>query len=81
MRDIAGEKMVVMQGEEGVDLTRVVMLNSAGERLWNSLHGKEFSVDDAAEILIGVYGIGKQEALKDAASWIDSLVKVELIEV
>lgn len=81
VRDIAGEKMVVMGGKEGVDLTKVIMLNSTGERLWSLLQGKEFTVDDAAEILTDSYGIGKQQAEKDAASWIDSLVKVGLIEV
>ncbi|TVR75541.1 MAG: PqqD family protein [Marinilabiliales bacterium] len=80
VRDVAGEKMVVMQGKDGVDLTKVIMLNSTGERLWSSLQGKEFTVDDAAEMLMESYGIGKQQAVKDAESWIDSLVKVGLIE-
>jgi len=80
VRDIAGEKMVVMGGKEGVDLTKVIMLNSTGDRLWSLLQGKDFTVDDVAEMLMESYGIGKQQALKDAEFWINSLVKVGLIE-
>ena len=80
VREIAGEKMVVMQGKDGVDLTKVILLNNSAEWLWNSLQGKDFSMDSAAQLLTERYAIGKDQSLTDAGNWIDSMVKVGLIE-
>ena len=80
VREIAGEKMVVMQGKDGVDLTKVILLNNSAEWLWNSLQGKDFSLDSAAQLLEERYKIGKEQSETDAEKWIDSMVKVGLIE-
>jgi hypothetical protein len=80
VREIAGEKMVVMQGKDGVDLTKVILLNNSAEWLWNTLQGKEFSLDSAAHLLAEKYALGKEQAGTDAGKWIDSMVKVGLIE-
>ena len=81
VREIAGEKMVVMQGKDGVDLTKVILLNNSAEWLWNSLQGKDFSLDSAAQMLEEKYTIGKEQSETDAGKWIDSMVKVGLIEI
>ena len=81
VREIAGEKMVVMQGKDGVDLTKVILLNTSAEWLWNSLQGIDFSLDSAAQLLEERYKIGKEQSNTDAGKWIDSMVKVGLIEI
>ncbi len=80
VREIAGEKMVVMHGKDGVDLTKVILLNNSAEWLWNSLQGKDFSLDSTAKLLEERYKIGKEQSEADAGKWIDSMVKVGLIE-
>ena len=79
IREIAGEKMLVINGAAGVDLTKVVMLNSAAEFLWNSLQGKDFQNECAEDLLISKYGITKEEAKTDAGAWIKSMIKADLI--
>ena len=79
LREIAGEKMLVLQGAAGVDLTKVVMLNSTAEYLWNSLPEKEFQNEDVEELLIQKYGIAKDQAKIDAGAWIQSMVNAGLI--
>ncbi|MHC1690617.1 MAG: PqqD family protein [Bacteroidales bacterium] len=79
LREIAGEKMLVLKGEAGVDLTKVVMLNSTAEYLWNSLPEKEFQNEDVEELLIQKYGIAKDQAKIDAGVWIQSMVNACLI--
>jgi hypothetical protein len=79
LREIAGEKMLVLKGAAGVDLTKVVMLNSTAEYLWNSLPGKEFQNEDVEELLIQKYGIAKDQAKIDAGAWIQSMVDACLI--
>lgn len=73
--------MVVMQSKEGVDLTRVILLNKSAEWLWISLSGHEFTLDSSAKILAEKYGIEREQAMSDAKIWIDSMVKAELIEL
>ena len=80
VREIAGEKMLVMLGKEGADLTKVILLNDSAEWLWNSLQGKDFSPDSVAQLLEDRYSIGKEQSGTDAGEWIDSMVKVGLIE-
>jgi len=80
VREIAGEKMVVMQGKDGVDLTKVILLNISAEWLWNSLQGKIFSLNSVAQLLEEKYTIGKEQSESDAQKWIDAMVKVGLIE-
>lgn len=78
LREIAGEKMLVLKGEAGVDLTKVVMLNSTAEYLWNSLQEREFKNEDVEEMLIQKYGIAKNQAKNDAGAWIQSMINAGL---
>ncbi len=79
LREIAGEKMLVMTGAAGTDLTKVVMLNSTSEFLWTSLQGKEFQDQDAQELLIQKYGIEKTQAKNDVEAWVESMINAGLI--
>lgn len=79
LREIAGEKMLVLKGAAGVDLTKVVMLNSTAEYLWNSLQEREFENEDVEELLIQKYTIAKNQAKIDTEAWIQSMVNACLI--
>ncbi|MCK9628044.1 MAG: PqqD family protein [Bacteroidales bacterium] len=78
LRDIAGERMLVIGTSTSVDLTKVVLLNSTAEFLWNALKDKDFSIEDAADLLTETYSIDKKTALNDAGNWADSMVKAGL---
>ncbi len=80
LREIAGEKILVINGASGVDLTKVVMFNSTAEFLWNSLQGKDFQNECVEELLVGKYGITKEQAKIDAGAWLKSLIKAGLVE-
>jgi 2-polyprenyl-6-methoxyphenol hydroxylase-like FAD-dependent oxidoreductase len=41
---------------------------------------KEFTTEDAAHILTATYGIGHEQAMKDAQVWVDALMKCKVIE-
>ncbi len=74
LRDIAGEKIVVKQGTHGVDMTRIISLNSTATVLWEEFTNKEFTAEDTAKFLVSTYGITMETASKDAQVWIDKLV-------
>ena len=73
LREVAGEAIIVNQGTVGVDMTRIISLNSSATLLFQELVGKDFSLQDVALILMEHYGIGEEQASVDAAKWVDGL--------
>jgi len=79
IRDIAGEKILVIQGTSGVDLTKVVSFNATAEWLYNEFVGKEFSVNDMAEALIERFEIDPEQAIVDSENFVNSLLMAKVI--
>ena len=80
IREIAGENIVVSQGRNAEDTTRIISLNSSARMLYESLIGKDFSTEEAANLLIEKYGIDRTQALEDANEWAETLRKCHIIE-
>ena len=79
LRKVAGETIIVQQGNVGSDLTKIISLNSSACLLYEQLADKEFNVEDAAKVLEDTYQIDADLALKDAKSWVDALKKCHVI--
>ena len=79
IREIAGESIVVNQGTPDVDMTHIISLNSSARLLYEALSDKEFTVEDAACILVNTYGIAEDAAVNDAKKWVDALIKCKII--
>lgn len=80
VREIAGENVVILQGEYGADMTRIITLNESALLLWNELLGREFTAKDAADVLIKSYDVEAATALRDAQLWIDKLSECKLLD-
>ena len=76
---MAGENVVIMQGEAGSDMTRIISLNDSSLLLWNELQGKDFEVADVATILVDTYEINTDIAERDAKAWVEKLTECGLI--
>lgn len=77
---MAGENVVIMQGNAGSDMTRIISLNETSLLLWNKLQGRDFEVADVAALLIEEYEIDAETAEADAKSWVNKLVESGLTE-
>ena len=73
VRNIAGEKMIILQGTFGADMTKIISLNDSAELLCNNLVGREFELEDVAALLTDNYVVEAEVALADAAKWVESL--------
>ncbi len=78
VREMAGEHVVIMQGQAGGEMTRIVSLNST--YLWQSLSGREFDAKTAARLLVERYDVDARKASDDARRWIDKLAECGLLE-
>ena len=80
IRSISGEKVLIMQGCIGADMTKLVSFNSTAEWLWDSLLEKEFTKDDVSRLLMDHYQIDYDIATKDARIWIEQLLSCKALE-
>ena len=80
IREIAGETIVVNQGIANVDTTRIISLNASARLLYQALAEQDFTMEDAAKMLMETYGICEEQALKDAEKWVEPLKQCGVIE-
>ena len=66
LRQMCGENIVSGEGLEHINFNKLISLNSTAAYLWQELVGKEFSIEEMADLLINRYGIEKELALKDS---------------
>lgn len=80
LREIAGETIIVNQGTASINMTKIISLNATARMLYETLAEKEFSLEDAAQVLVSTYRISNEQALKDADTWITDLKNCGVIE-
>ena len=80
IREIAGEAIVVNQGTANVDMTRIISLNSSARLLYEALEEQDFTVEDAAMVLVQAYDVSYELALVDAEKWVDALRQCGVID-
>lgn len=80
VREMAGEHVVIMQGELGSNLTKIISLNESALYLWQAIEGREFDVDTVSSLLAEHYGIDDQIAQSDASRWLERLEECGLLE-
>ena len=73
VRKVAGENIILLQGKTNGDMTRVIGFNDSALLMWESLQGKDFSVQDAANVLLDNYDVDSAVANADAQKWVDTL--------
>lgn len=79
VRDIAGEKVVIMQGRLGADLTRIIQLNGSSVWLLEQLADRDFEVADVVGLLTSRYDVDEQTATTDATKWVEQLRENKIV--
>ena len=79
VRKVAGENIILLQGKSSEDLTRVVAFNDSALLMWNELMGKEFTLEDAVQVLMDNYEVEESVARADAQKWIDNIRENNLL--
>lgn len=83
--DVCGSHIVIAEGEENIDFSNIISMNDSALLLWNSIQGKDFTVEDLANILMENYQIDdntplpKDKALKDAQEVADQWKEAGII--
>jgi hypothetical protein len=81
VRTVAGENIVIMPDSGGSDMTKVIALNPSALLLFNTLQGRDFTLQEAAEVLADEYHIAGSQALSDAKVWLADMQRNGLLYI
>lgn len=80
LRDICGEKVLVAEGLENIDYSRIINLNETAAYLWENLVSADsFEVEDMVELLTQEYDVPADVALDDCRDLVKQWREAELI--
>lgn len=80
IKDIAGERVAIRQGNYGTDMTRIIAFNPVGEWLWNQFFEKDFTENDVIVLLENEYGLDRTIATRDAKKWLILCIEAGIIK-
>lgn len=74
IRNVCGQRLIVAEGKENMDFSNIISMNESSALLWEKIQGKDFTIEDLAQILQEEYQIDentplpREQALQDAAT-------------
>lgn len=80
LREMCGENIVAAEGLENINFNKLISLNESAAYLWKELSGKEFTIEEMAELLIDRYGIDKELATKDSTHLCEAWINAGIAE-
>lgn len=80
LRTIGGENTLVGEGIEQIDFNKLIILNQTAVIIWNNLKDKDFSTEDAVNVLIENYEVEREVAEKDVTELFRQLSKAGILE-
>ena len=76
LRNVCGENIIVAEGKENIDFTKIISMNETAAYLWKNVEGKEFDSDTLMSLLINECEVDDATANKDAKNiakqWIEA---------
>ena len=66
LRTVCGEKIIVAEGKENIDFSKIIVLNESAAYLWEKVSDNEFTAEEMAKWLTEEYDIDEETAKRDA---------------
>lgn len=80
LRQVCGENIIISEGIENIDFSKLISMNSSSAYLWETLGDSDFDHNDIANMLIKEYDIDMDTAIKDAKILIGKWLDAQIIE-
>ena len=80
LKDICGESIIVAEGKENIDFTKIISMNESSTFLWESVKDKEFDAETLKHLLCEEYDVDDATAENDAKALLDSWIEAEIVE-
>ena len=80
LRTICGENVIVAEGIENIDFSKIISMNESAAYLWEKVVGKEFTEDELVKHLTDEYEVDEATARKDVATMLQQWLAAGMIE-
>ena len=80
LRPLGKEFILVAEGVEAVDFTRMISMNESAAFLWKAVEDKDFDAETLVNLLMEEYDITQEIAKKDVASLLQTWKEAGIID-
>lgn len=80
LRNVCGEQIIVAEGRENIDFSKIISMNGSSEFLWNAVDGKDFTTDDLVRMLTDEYEVDEATARQDAETVVRQWTEAGIVE-
>lgn len=80
LRNVCGENIIVAEGVENIDFSRIISMNESSAFLWKKVEGSEFSEQDLIAYLTDEYDVSEEVAGNDVKSLVRKWIEAGIVE-
>lgn len=81
LRTVCGEHVIVAEGRENIDFSKIISLNDSAAYLWDSVQdGETFDADTLATLLTDEYDVDPATAQADAKEMASQWLEAGIVE-
>lgn len=80
LRTVCGENIIVAEGIDNIDFSRIISLNESAAFLWKSIQGKDFNTNSLTLLLTDEYDVDAETARLDVDQLVARWKEAGLIE-
>ncbi len=80
LRNVCGENIIVAEGIDNIDFSRIISMNESSAFLWQQVEGKDFSEKDLVDFLTNEYEVDEATAQKDVKILTEKWLEAGIIE-
>jgi len=80
LRNVCGENIIVAEGIENIDFSRIISMNESSAYLWQKVEGTDFDNDKLVELLTAEYEVDEATAKADVEALVGKWLEAGIIE-
>lgn len=80
LRNVCGERIIVAEGRENIDFSKIISMNESSAYLWDAIDGKDFTTDDLIRLLTKEYEVDEYTARQDAETVVRQWTETGIVE-
>ena len=80
LRNVCGENVIVAEGIENIDFSKIISMNESAAYLWQKVEGQVFTAADLARYLCDEYEVDESTAQTDAQTVVQQWLDAGIIE-
>lgn len=80
LRNVCGENIIVAEGIENIDFSKIISMNESAAYLWKNIQNRDFDADELTRLLLEEYDTDEATASADAKQLLQQWSQAGIIE-